>query len=80
MDANKMIKEGLNARQVLVLDLLSGGAKSPCTMASDILSPVTITTVADYLVKRKLVQRVRSKKDRRKIMLTLTDAGHEILK
>ena len=80
MDANKMIKEGFNARQVLVLELLKEGVKSPSMMASDILSPITITTVTDYLVKRKLVQRVRSKKDRRKIMLTLTDAGHEILK
>lgn len=75
-----MIKEGFNARQVLVLELLKDGCKSPCMMASDILSPVTITTVADYLVKRKLVQRVRGKQDRRKVLLSLTQDGFEMLK
>jgi len=80
MNATKMIKEGFNARQVLVLELLKEGSKSPCMMASDILSPVTITTVADYLVKRKLVQRVRGKQDRRKVLLSLTQDGFEMLK
>ena len=80
MNATKMIKEGFNARQVLVLELLKEGSKSPCMMASDILSPVTITTVADYLVKRGLVRRVRGKQDRRKVLLSLTQNGHEIFK
>lgn len=41
------------------------------------LSPATVSRVLDRLVKAGLVERERRAKDRRKICLTLTDAGFE---
>jgi len=75
-----MIENGFTPRQVLVLELLKKEEKTASEMASDLLSKVSITAIIDDLSKRKLVKRKRSKKDRRKILLSITEEGKAILK
>lgn len=43
------------------------------------MSQATATTIMDRLESRKLVQRVRSNTDKRKVHATLTDAGRALL-
>jgi DNA-binding MarR family transcriptional regulator len=80
MKTIKMIENGFTPRQVLVLELLKKEEKTASEMASDLLSKVSITAIIDDLSKRKLVKRKRSKKDRRKILLSITEEGKAILK
>jgi MarR family transcriptional regulator, negative regulator of the multidrug operon emrRAB len=80
MKTIKMIENGFTPRQVLVLELLKKEEKTASEMASNLLSKVSITAIIDDLSKRKLVKRKRSKKDRRKILLSITEEGKAILK
>jgi len=43
------------------------------------LSPASMTAMLDHLEAAGFVQRVRGAKDRRQVIVTLTDAGHELL-
>ena len=79
MKANKMIEYGLNPRCVLVLELLTNCDQTATSMASDILSRVSITAISDRLVKKGLITRKRCKKDRRRVILSITDEGKNIL-
>lgn len=79
MKTTTMIKEGLNARQVRVLELLSEKQQTASNMVSELISSVSLTTIVNQHVKRGLVRRKRSKKDRRQIILHITEAGKQLL-
>ena len=80
MRATKMIQHGLTPRCVLVLEMLKKSDKTATSMASDILSKVSITAISDKLVKNGLITRNRSKEDRREVILSITDEGRKMLK
>jgi len=75
-----MIKHGLNARMVLVLEMLEAGDQTATSMASDMLSRVSITAISDKLFAKQLITRCRGKKDRREVIMSITDKGRNILK
>jgi len=75
-----MIKHGVNARMVLVLEMLEKGDQTATSMASDMLSKVTITAMSYKLSAMQLITRCRGKKDRRQVVLSITDKGRNILK
>lgn len=71
---------GLSLQELNVLNII--GDNEPCIM-SDIakqaaLSLSSVTVIVDKLVKTKLVQRVRSEKDRRVVHGNLTEEGRKI--
>ncbi|HXZ68605.1 MAG TPA: MarR family transcriptional regulator [Alphaproteobacteria bacterium] len=72
---------GLATSQVLVLQLLE--AEGPLTagrLANELLfSKSTITAVLDGLEERKLIRRMRDERDRRSVIVSLTDSGREVL-
>lgn len=64
---------------VCVRHLLRHGAMAPGTLARGIsLSPATVTGIIDRLEKRGLVTRERSKDDKRKVEIALTDEGRRL--
>ena len=72
---------GLTAPQLLVIQAINKlDAPLAKQIAQDInLSPATVTTIIDRLEKRNLVIRTRSMQDKRKVHLSLSDAGNAIL-
>lgn len=72
---------GLTAPQILLLQAIrSNDEVTIGKIASDIsLSQATVTTIIDRLEKRGLVVRERSKEDKRKVHLHLTQDGDKIL-
>lgn len=71
----------LSATQVRALFQLERG--EACT-AGELakradLSPASMTAMLDQLEQSGIVERHRSEKDRRQVIVSLTDAGHEIL-
>jgi len=80
MNYKKMIKHGLNARDCYVLEKLNQGDQTIKEIAEDVMSTANLTLIGDKLVKKKLIKRIHSKKDRRKVIISITDAGREVLK
>jgi len=71
----------LSATQVRALFQLERG--EACT-AGELakradLSPASMTAMLDQLVQSGIVERRRSEQDRRQVIVSLTDAGHETL-
>ncbi len=66
----------LTLPQYRVLVFLDSG-KRPATDVASLLdvTPSTVTSVVDGLVSRDLVQRGEDENDRRRVILSLTDAG-----
>ena len=83
MKAIKMITEGYTARQVYVLEQLLICDRTATGISAGIggkiLSKVSITAIVDDLENRGLVERTRSKADRRQIFISITDKGREVL-
>jgi DNA-binding MarR family transcriptional regulator len=74
--------EGLTIAQVRALFALDG--REPAT-AGDIaeaarLSPAAVSGMLDELERDGIVTRVRSDSDRRRVLVTLTDEGRDLLK
>ena len=72
---------GITAPQLMVLRSVH---EQNVLTASEIaravsLSQATITTILTSLEKRELLKRERSSVDRRRVQVTLTDAGREVL-
>lgn len=72
---------GLTGPQLLVMQNIN---KKPGTMVREIadsinLSPATVTSILDRLELKKLVERVRSTEDKRKVGVFLTDIGQDML-
>lgn len=72
---------GLTSPQLLVLKALARrGEMSTGALAREIsLSHATVTGIVDRLVKRALVQRSRSPHDKRLVMVSCAEAGHQVL-
>lgn len=72
---------GLTGPQLICLRILSQhGEMQPTRLAREMaLSPATITGIVDRLTARKMITRVRSKKDRRVVELAITPAGKQAL-
>jgi DNA-binding MarR family transcriptional regulator len=82
MYSKKIEKEsGLTAPQLIVLkaiarfQYLSGGE-----IAREVnLSPATVSSILTRLEKKQLISRERSEFDKRKVVISLTQAGYDIL-
>jgi len=73
---------GLTTRQALILlscDLKEGGTAAELAVLYG-QKASSITRLVDRLEKKRLIERRRSRKDRRKSMLSLTPAGRSALK
>ena len=72
---------GLTAPQLLVMQSIRNkGSLSSGELASDIsVSQATVTTIIDRLEEKALVMRQRSTVDKRKVIISLTEAGHASL-
>ena len=72
---------GLTSSQLILLKVVKDrGAATVGELAGVIsLSQATVTTILDRLVQGGLVLRERSERDRRKVVVTLTNAGLEVI-
>ena len=72
---------GLTAPQIMLMQAIRNkGEATIGELAHDIsMSQATVTTILDRLEHRKLVYRVRSTQDKRKVHAHLTSEGAEIL-
>src|SRR5215216_2070055 len=72
---------GLSGRQYMVLAVLSSDAPPSQLELAGLcgLLPAQIVPVVDELERRGFVERQRSETDRRRSVVTVTDAGREIL-
>ncbi|TKB47709.1 MarR family winged helix-turn-helix transcriptional regulator [Thalassotalea mangrovi] len=80
--SRKLGKEaGITGPQLLImLEIRSVDGISSKELAKNVnLSQATVTNILDRLEARKLISRVRSERDRRKVALYLTDEGKETL-
>lgn len=70
-------ESGLTGPQLLVMQLVATyGEVTAGVIARDIsLSQATVTSIIDRLERKQLLRRERNKDDKRKVMVTLTDAG-----
>ncbi len=75
-------KTGLNASQLSCLLVLESEGALPLSRVSKkvSLSPSMITSIVDQLEKKELVIRNRRSKDRRIILIELTEKGKEVVK
>ena len=76
-----MRRSGLTGPQVLVLRLLAGGDElSVGALAQQIsLSQATVTGIIDRLELRGLVRRRRDQQDKRRVLVSDTDAGRSLV-
>lgn len=72
---------GLTSSQLILLKVVKGrGAATVGELAGVIsLSQATVTTILDRLEQGGLVLRARSERDRRKVVVTLTEEGLEVI-
>jgi DNA-binding MarR family transcriptional regulator len=73
---------GLTAPQLLIMQMLQKrGANTSSAIAREVsLSQATVTSILDRLESRKLIQRVRSAEDKRRIIVSLTAKGRGLIK
>lgn len=82
LQSKRVVKAcGLTIPQVMLLRAIKElGDVTVKTLSNDIsLSQATVTTILNRLEDRELVERVRSKTDRRIVNARLTEKGHEVL-
>ena len=80
MNYKKMITKGLNARDSYVLEKLATGDQSPTELADELVSKVSMTQIADKLLKKGYITRKPAQHDRRKLVLSITKKGREAIK
>ena len=75
-------ESGLTGPQLLIMQAIGEAQTiSPGTLAKSVsLSQATVTTILDRLEKRYLVLRMRSSDDKRKVAVSLTQEGEELLR
>lgn len=73
---------GLTAPQLLVMQTIRDKQRTTSSdLAHDVsVSQATVTIILDRLEKKQFIQRERSKQDKRKINVSLTDTGLEAIK
>lgn len=70
----------LSSAQYRMLVQLAEGAEASTSLAKKLaVSAPSVTAVVDGLVQRRAVERMHSVEDRRRVSLTLTDVGRELL-
>ena len=80
MDTKKYLKLGLKTlREAHTLERLTEGDLTISEIANEHLSKVSLTAIIDKFEMMRLVKRIPSKQDRRKIVLTLTEKGRDEL-
>ena len=80
MDTKKYLKLGLSTlREAHTLERLTEGDLTISEIANEHLSKVSLTAIIDKFEMMRLVKRIPSKQDRRKIVLTLTEKGRDEL-
>ncbi|MGD2113183.1 MAG: MarR family transcriptional regulator, partial [Gammaproteobacteria bacterium] len=71
---------GLTGPQALILKVLQDGSLAAGELAARIsLSQGTVTDILNRLESRGLVQRLRDTRDRRRVLVRTTPAGHALL-
>lgn len=72
---------GLTGPQSLIMQEIDRKQPIPIsTLAARVsLSHATVTDILNRLFKRGLVMRVRDEKDKRRVLASLTEAGHELI-
>jgi MarR family transcriptional regulator, organic hydroperoxide resistance regulator len=74
------LQGGLTIAQLWALRVLEEGEKTAGEIAEAALcNPASTTAMLDSLEERGVVQRRRSTEDRRVVLVTLTDAGREVV-
>lgn len=73
---------GLTARQgSLLLNCALGEAQTPAELARfQVLDISTVTRMVERLRRKGFVKRARDRRDRRRVIVSLTPAGNEVLK
>jgi len=82
LHSKQLIKlSGLTGPQLLIMREISGteGVTASKIAKAINLSAATVTNILDRLESRKLIQRVRSLEDKRRVSLFLTEAGKNCL-
>jgi DNA-binding MarR family transcriptional regulator len=76
-----LLRAGLSVAELRILKVLREQGSSPMNRfsAETMLSQPTITGIVDKLEERGLVERVRSKEDRREVLIAITPKGSDIL-
>ena len=79
MNTKQYLDMGLSTlREAYTLERLMEGDLSISEIANEHLSKVSLTAIVDKFEMMRLVKRVRSKQDRRKTIISLTDHGREV--
>ncbi|MEM7522192.1 MAG: MarR family transcriptional regulator [Pseudomonadota bacterium] len=75
--AKRLKPEGLAVEQFRILDALTRGGPAPMNTLAKValVEPPTMTKIIDRMVASGLVFRAPDDKDRRKIMIVMTDEG-----
>lgn len=81
LNSKKLVQKcGLTAPQMVLLKELANGKLTASALAREVsLSNATVTAIVDRMEKRGLVARERDTVDRRKIYISLTEDGRELL-
>ncbi len=74
-----LTRSGISVAELQILRVLREEGSSPMNRfsAETMLSQPTITGVVDKLEQRGLVERVRSREDRREVLIAITAAGND---
>ncbi|WP_293268240.1 MarR family transcriptional regulator [Neptunomonas sp.] len=75
-------RTGLTPPQLMVMQTLrENGQLTSGELAKEVvLTQATVTSILDRLEKKELVARERGTDDKRKVWVSLTDAGHDLMK
>jgi DNA-binding MarR family transcriptional regulator len=66
---------------IVLLDLVKNGSQTIASISKNVfLSPSTLVGIIDRLEAKKLVQRERSEKDRRQVIIFITKEGKDFCK
>jgi DNA-binding MarR family transcriptional regulator len=71
---------GLTGPQALILKALQNGSLSAGELANRVsLSQGTLTDILNRLEQRGMLMRIRDTQDRRRVLVSMTEAGHSLL-
>ena len=80
MNTKQYLDMGISTlREAYTLERLMEEDLSISEIANEHLSKVSLTAIVDKFEMMRLVKRVRSKQDRRKTIITLTENGRNVL-
>lgn len=80
MNYETLIKHGLSLRDCYVLEMLALGDCSPSAIAGELISLASMTRITDKLIDKGMITRTPSREDRRRFILSITEAGKEAIR